>query len=297
MPKQKVRQKHQKLKSPRRKSLRRRKTVVIGLILCLGLTGLILARWRSFRPTSSPHPVPSAAETSQTPGLSKEYIYAGGRLIATEEPIAESGPPPANLDATFVATVTPNIQVNVQWAAPVRSVSYYQVERSPKVNLPYETLSPNPTTTSFTDTTASPGKAYLYRVRAVYTTGGYSQYSNTDLATTIRFTDDPLISSTENRENATPIKAVHLNELRQAVNAVRDLAGLAAATWSYPDPVSTPAGQRRLIYLADVQELRTNLDAALDILGRSQPYLTDPTLSRYMAVKKNHFKELRDRVK
>jgi hypothetical protein len=42
----------------------------------------------------------------------------------------------------------------------------------------------------------------------------------------ITFTDDPLTTG------VTTVKAQHLQELRQAVNAVRGVAGLTAATWT-----------------------------------------------------------------
>ena len=93
------------------------------------------------------------------------------------------------------------------------------------------------------------------------------------------------------------IQAVHLVQLRQAVNAVRALAGLSAASWTYPDPVSSPPEQRRRIYLEDVTELRSRLDDALSILGLSQPYPTDPPLARGSVVSAEHFKQIRDRVK
>jgi hypothetical protein len=86
---------HNKQSKKRRKSA----AIVIGLILCLGLGGVILARRETSRvgpqptATSPPGPLPSP---NATPTLAKEYIYAGGKLVATEEP----APPNA---ATFVS--------------------------------------------------------------------------------------------------------------------------------------------------------------------------------------------------
>ena len=40
------------------------------------------------------------------------------------------------------------------------------------------------------------------------------------------FTDDPLVAG------ETPVKAVHITELRTAINAARAAVGLAAATWT-----------------------------------------------------------------
>ena len=55
----------------------------------------------------------------------------------------------------------------------------------------------------------------LYRVRGVDANNNVSAYSNVDLATTILFTNDPLIAG------VTVVKAQHFTELRSAVNAVR----------------------------------------------------------------------------
>jgi hypothetical protein len=286
----------QKQRSVQHKGQSRRKVVVVaGLILCLGLTTLILAQWRAMRvairTNASLAPAAPPPQANPTPTLSKEYIYAGGRLIATEEPTSTStnGPAPTGL----LATATSGTTVSLTWTAPTGTINSYQVERSQSINGPYTPLSPNPQTTSFTDTTASGGIAYLYQVKAIYTGGGSSTYSNKDLATTIIFTDDPLNPT----GTKTIIQAQHLIDLRQAVNAVRALAGLSSASWTYPDPVSGPPSQRRQIYLEDITDLRSKLDDALTILGMSQPYPSSPPLARGSAVSAAHFTQIRDRVK
>lgn len=65
----------------------------------------------------------------------------------------------------------------------------------------------------------------------------------------------------------------------------------------HPDPLSTPPEQRRVIWLEDVQNLRTFLDEALNVLGRYQPYPANPPLARYAPIAKEHFTQVRDRVK
>jgi hypothetical protein len=271
--------------APRRNSPSQRKRLALGLVALLILAGALLAHWRSvrvFTGTSAPPPVPS-------PGLSlsKEYVYAGGKLVALDEPPAApqtpDGPPPTNLSATAIS----GTQVALSWTAPAGAISYYQVERSQNVNGPYTALSPQPTTASFTDTTASSGTAYLYRVRAAFTTGGFSAYSNRDLATTVIFDDDPLVAG------VTLIRAQHLVQLRQAVNAVRALASpaLSPAAWTDASPQWQP------IRLIHVQELRSNLDEALAALSLPVTPYTDPTLSTSVRVRADHFNQLRQRVK
>src|SRR5204863_519920 len=84
-----------------------------------------------------------------------------------------------------------------------------------------------PPSPSWDDTTAQLDHAYLYRVRAA-TPQQTTAASNTDLATTTPFTDDPLMA------NTTQAKWAHMAELRRAVDAVRALAQLPAATYTSP---------------------------------------------------------------
>jgi hypothetical protein len=252
--------------------------LVVGLILILSLAGGILAQWRSARMRA----LLLAPAPPTPPGSpSKEYIYAGGRLLATEEQTQGTSPSPTALAANATSTT----QVSLSWTAPATgSVDHYQIERA-QITGSFTLLNGNPTTTSFNDTTASSVTAYLYRVCAFDAAGNRSAYSNVDLATTIIFTDDPLSAA------LTPIKAQHLTELRQAVNAVRVLAGLAAANWTDSSPTGVT------IKAMHIQELRNNLDQALGTLGLTVSAYTDPTLSSAVHVKKAHMEELRQRLK
>jgi RHS repeat-associated protein len=100
------------------------------------------------------------------------------------------------------------------------------------------------------------------------------------------FTDDPLVAGT------TSIKAVHITELRDAINQLRARATLAAATWTD----ASLAGS--LIKAVHIAELRTALSAARTALGLSNPAYTDPTLTAdSTTIKAAHIQELRDRVK
>jgi hypothetical protein len=109
------------------------------------------------------------------------------------------------------------------------------------------------------------------------------------LATTVVFTDGQLQGIT--------IKATHLTELRRAVNAVRALAGVSAATWTYPDPVSSPPELRRKVYLEDVTDLRAGLDEATGPLGLTTGFPAEPTLYRGAIVNAQHFEQIRARVR
>jgi len=113
----------------------------------------------------------------------------------------------------------------------------------------------------------------------------------------VAFSDDPLVGANDPHSPATPIRARHLTELRRAVSAVHALAGMGAVTtWTYPDPVSAPASQRRPVYKEDVQDLRDRLSEALPVLRITPP--TYDGITRYFTkVQAAHFQQLRDAVK
>jgi hypothetical protein len=124
----------------------------------------------------------------------------------------------------------------------------------------------------------------LYRVRAV-NAGGASADSAADIATTIIFLDDPLLA------RITIIKALHLAQLRTAVNAVRALAGGLGAA-GFTDGAVSGVTVRAI----HITELRTNLDAAAPSVGLPTGGYTDTALAG-IPVKAVHFQEIRDRVK
>lgn len=282
-----------KLDAPRHRAHKKYITVTTISLLIVLSVGTVLGFWRNPLGTRGLRslfvaPVPPPAVPA--PGNpSKEYIYAGGKLIATEEPQPLAAP------VNLVANTFSGSRVDITWT-PSPAANHYQVERTQNITTAYTIVSGNVTATSFNDNTVSSGTAYLYRVRAVDSSSNLSPPSNIDLATAIEFADDPLVSYSDNPNSATPIKAIHLNQLRQAVNAVRALAGLAVATWTYPDPVSLPLDQRRPVYVTDLQDLRTNLDTALSALGLTVTGYTDPSLSG-VRIQKVHINEIRQRVK
>src|SRR5689334_3875408 len=89
--------------SPAKKRVRWAKAAVIApLALCVLAAGAASLRWEPARHAVGLVPIaePLAQATPTPLPLSKEYVYAGGRLVATEEPTPlPSGPPPTNLAA------------------------------------------------------------------------------------------------------------------------------------------------------------------------------------------------------
>ena len=139
--------------------------------------------------------------------------------------------------------------------------------------------------TSYPDNAVTAGLAYIYTVRAIDSESRLSGFSAPDAATTIFFTDNALIP------NVDIIKAVHIDEVRQAVNAMRATAGLGAA--SFTD--SALAGVA--VKTAHVQELRTALNQARTTLALTALGFTDPTLTSTTTVKAAHIQELRNGTK
>jgi hypothetical protein len=218
----------------------------------------------------------------------ESFKFTGGlwgifRVSATAPPVNQ---PSLSAPTNLVATLTSANQPALAWSPSTSgTVNHYQVERAESVYGPYAPVA-STTGTSVTDATATGNIAYLYRVRAVDAASNRSNSSNTDMVTTILFTDNPLVAGT------TPLKAAHLMELRQAVDAVRELAGMTGgATWTDATLVGVP------IKAIHIQELRTNLDQALALLSRPMAPYTDPNLTTAIRLLKVHIEELRQRVK
>jgi RHS repeat-associated protein len=100
-----------------------------------------------------------------------------------------------------------------------------------------------------------------------------------DLATNHPFTEDPLVP------RVTRVRRVHLTELRAAVNAVRQQAGLAGYAFTDPSPLRIRA--------IHVLELRSAIEAAMAALRRPAPVWTEPVVPRGR-IKARHFQEIRN---
>jgi hypothetical protein len=179
---------------------------------------------------------------------------------------------PTNVVATAITTT----RIDISWD-PVAGATY-QIDRKGPGGA-YTSL-PAPATNSYSDTTALANTAYVYQVRAVNGSGP-SANSAPDLATTIFFTDTPL--------NGVAIKALHLSQIRAAIDAVRTLAGTAGGA-AYTDGTAGTT-----VKAVHINELRTVIDAARAALGLPTPAYTD-VIANGVTVKAIHFQELRARV-
>ena len=118
------------------------------------------------------------------------------------------------------------------------------------------------------------------------TTGSVLSKANAFAYLPTVFTDDTIVVG------QTTAKAQHIIELRQAVDAMRAVAGLSGAPWTDP---ALAAGNT--IKAAHVVDLRTFLNDAASRLGYSTSAYTDPTLSAGFTIKRVHIEELRQRIR
>ncbi len=197
--------------------------------------------------------------------------------------------PPTGIPAapTGVSAVGSPAFVNVTWNT-VAGATQYELDRCQAgadcrpAGAGWASVSTTLTGSGYGDVVSS-GTAYAYRVRAK-NASGTSPNSVPDVATTVAFTDPTLTAG------STFVKAVHLAELRNALDLVRGLVpGLGAG--AYTD--SATAGT--IIAAIHITEIRTQLDQAFSGLGMPTGGYTDTTLTG-VTVKAVHFQELRSRV-
>jgi len=153
----------------------------------------------------------------------------------------------AAVPASVVATATSLTSVSITWT--FTAAHHYEVWRYSPAG---SSLAGTPTAKSFTDTTASPSGAYVYKVRAVLADGSMSQYGS-DYAHTYAFTDPSLAGKT--------IRAVHVTELRALVNAMRASVHQPLASFTDASLVGVP------IKRIHITELRDAIDGLRLFLG------------------------------
>ena len=227
-------------------------------------------------------------------GVNAVTLRTAGSQVVTATDMADAtingskgvtvGPPtPTGL----VATATTATQVNVTWSPSLGATQYEVVRKSATSD--YTTLTPlgGTASTNFSDSTVIADRTYVYKVRAIDASARLSSFSAPDAATTIFFTNDPLVAT------STAIQAVHVTELLQAVNAMRTTAGVGAM--SFTDPLPTAGLPVKALY---IQQLRTALSQARTNLGLNAITFTNPTLTTGTTlVRAAHLQEIRDGVK
>lgn len=138
--------------------------------------------------------------------------------------------------------------------------------------------------TTYVDSSVAAGSSYIYRINAKSSDGAIRSTSASDIATTIIFTDDPIVF------RSTRVKATHIIQLRLAANAVRALAGQAPLTFA-PVAAGSP------IRATEFNELRTVISNALVSALAVSPVTWIDTLSPGGSIKTMHIQQMRNVVK
>lgn len=181
-----------------------------------------------------------------------------GSLSPTLNQVINTPPP---VPAFLNATATSNATVALSWGGTTGATGY-DVYRSFNAS-PFSLLLMT-AATSAEDSGLTADTTYLYRVRATGA-GGASSFTPTDAATTIVFTDATLTGEI--------VKAVHVSELRTAVNAMR-AAGNQPPLEFTDVPLAGVA-----VKAVHIAELRTALNAARSMIALPAITFADPTLT------------------
>lgn len=216
-----------------------------------------------------------------TPPGTTTYVLAAtdaNGCSAESEPLTITVIPPAPFG--LLATATSATAVQLAWGFS-GSADRYEIQRRAAGG---SFVADGTAATTGTLRTATANAAYLYRVRAVMSDVP-SAWSNVDLATTVIFADEPVTSGAS-------IRALHVMELRTAINAVRALWNNTLGPFAFTDSSLAGSGTKGV----HVQELRDVLSEARTGLVLGGVPFTDPLLAGLM-MKAVHITELRGGVR
>jgi hypothetical protein len=200
-------------------------------------------------------------------------------------------PPPVASPTGVTATALSGTLVQVTWTASA-GASGYDVYRSTSINGSWSPVCSVACTSGFLDDTVASGTTYLYKVRAV-SLGFESPDSNVDFATAVGFTDDYQLSGKV-------ISHTYLQQIRDAVNALRLTSGLTPLTFSNPASAGSP------ILATDITALRTGITDAFNALrafytsaGFTSPNPTfgEAIVAHTTPIRASHWQEIREACK
>ena len=209
-------------------------------------------------------------------------VYGGGEIGSGGNNYASDMTKVLTAPYGMTATAATSTLINVTWPAVAHATGYRVLRSSNHGPFTLVATVPSP---GLSDGSVVANTTYVYLVQPL-DNAVVGPSSNPDLATTIFFTDDPLTNG------STKVRAVHLTELRTAVNAVRTAAGLAPATFTD----ASLAG--KYIKTVHITELRTRLNEARSALGLVGVAFTDATLTvGSTPIKAAHVYDLRNGVR
>jgi hypothetical protein len=204
----------------------------------------------------------------------------GSDVTSSTATITVKAPPTA---PGMVVAASNGAQNTITWSSSSSTVGIarYEVRRH---NGPTYQVS-MPASLSRTDSSGLvAGAAYLYEVRAVDLNGIASSWSAPDVTVTMLFTDDPI------QPGVTMIDGSHIGQLRQAIDAMRQAAGLGAAWASHAETTGLVLG-------AHVSEMQTRLNEARAALGLTEVVFTVPAPPAGELIRAADIMELRGGVR
>ena len=260
-------------------------TIIAGQTANLSATasggGTITYQWFEGTPGNSGVIVGATSATYTTPPLLETTAFhvvasngtcttASNTATVTVQPLAAP---------TLTATASSTSAVAVTWTA-VTGASQYELQRNSGGG--YATIA-TLGGLSFNDTGRAASSSFVYRVRALGGGGAASAYSTADVATTIMFTDPSLSAGT-------PVRVVHINELRTAALAFLGVAGIASEAFTDTIEPGVP------VKAVHVSEIRSAVSAARSWFGLPALSWTDASLDG-ATVKAVHITQLRNAVR
>ncbi|MFZ2492242.1 MAG: hypothetical protein WA208_12235, partial [Thermoanaerobaculia bacterium] len=212
-------------------------------------------------------------------GLHEFLLTAQSEDGASITRVSFEGLPEDELAAPQVtATATGDGRIAVGWTRVEGAEGYDVLRRSGTEQLQVvATTAAN----GYEDFGTVPNRAYVYHVRAF---GGrsFSKLSGPDTASTFRFTDDPLLSGTV-------VKASHFLELRTAIEAMRQVAGMPPFELFSPLATGGVIGQHHLAQLrAAVSQARSQL--GLPAMRYTNPVFASTFTYRFL-IRRDHILE------
>ena len=212
-------------------------------------------------------------------GLSPLDFFLGGGYAVSDAPdfrLPVAAAPVLDAPSNLRVIAAANSHVDLAWD-PAAGATNYRVEWSASKGATPQLLGTT-TNTSTSHGGLTRGHSYLYRVCAADGAGScVSAYGNVAMGTAYAFEDDPIVTAAADPSGVTvtKIRALHVTELREAVDSVRALVpGLGGGSWT--NETLTP--QVSLIKADDVRDLRGELGEALSALGLDAPAYTDPVI-------------------
>jgi hypothetical protein len=204
--------------------------------------------------------------------------------------LAEGAPPgatsfvfTATLSASAAYPVTANYAATAISATP--GVDF--ATKSGTVSIPAGNTSATFAITVVGDSTIEPDETFAVTLS---NPAGASIADGSGIGTILD--DDALKFTDPNLAAGYVIKAIHVMELRQRINAVRAARGLASYAFTDPSLVAGASVVRAI----HITELREALRQAYVAAGRTPPAYTDPILGPGITARVEHITELRAAV-